>query len=194
MGGEQLENVRKSKLLKRTENRSRIESEALFFIGFSSFHFSPLTDWIAGGHNSRFSRDPLPVFCAGGPREQLWHGQGCPLFDVVHPAFPLPTAASSTLQGALKGGFGHAVEACDITELCKFPSPDSCQNRLLWTHKGDDLAPGPVDGLVLQVGDAEKFPQALRFENLNPSFFFFQSQQAGSMFHSHRGGWRWQET
>ena len=30
-------------------------------------------------------------FSAGGPFEQFWHGQGCPLFDVVHPAFPLPT-------------------------------------------------------------------------------------------------------
>ena len=29
-------------------------------------------------------------------------GQGCPLFDVVH---PVPTTASPTLQGALKEGF-----------------------------------------------------------------------------------------
>ena len=36
-------------------------------------------------------------FSAGGPCEQFWLGQGCPLFDVVHPAFPLPTTASSTL-------------------------------------------------------------------------------------------------
>ena len=30
---------------------------------------------------------------------QSWHEQGCPLFDVVHPAFPLPTRASPTLRG-----------------------------------------------------------------------------------------------
>ena len=42
------------------------------------------------GPDGRFSRDPLPVFSAGGPCEQFWHGHGCPLFDVVHPAFPLP--------------------------------------------------------------------------------------------------------
>ena len=43
-------------------------------------------------HEGRFSRDPLPVFSAGGPCEQFSHGQGCPLFDVVaHPPFPLPT-------------------------------------------------------------------------------------------------------
>ena len=48
-------------------------------------------------------------FSAGGPCEQFWQGQGCPLFDVVHPAFPMPTTASPTLQDALKDGFGVAV-------------------------------------------------------------------------------------
>ena len=27
----------------------------------------------------RFSRDPLPIFSAGGHREQFWHEQGCQL-------------------------------------------------------------------------------------------------------------------
>ena len=45
-------------------------------------------------HQGRFSRDPLSAFSVGGPCEQFWHGQGCPLFNVVHPAFPLPTTAS----------------------------------------------------------------------------------------------------
>ena len=52
----------------------------------------------------------------------------------------------------------------------KFPSLDSCQKRFLWTHKEVDLAPHPVVGLVLQVGDTEKFPQALSFEGLDPFF------------------------
>ena len=43
-------------------------------------------------------------------------------FDVVHPAFPLLTTASPTLQGVLKDGFGEAVVACDMPEPCKFPS------------------------------------------------------------------------
>ena len=61
-------------------------------------------------------------FSAGGPCEQFWHGQGCPLFDVVHAAFPLPTTASPTLQGAMKDGFGEAVVACDmLPEPCRFP-------------------------------------------------------------------------
>ena len=29
-------------------------------------------------------RDAFPVFSVGGHPEQFWHGQGCPLFDVVH--------------------------------------------------------------------------------------------------------------
>ena len=63
----------------------------------------------SGGNERRFSRDPLPVFSERGPCEQIWHEQGCQLFDVVHPAFPLPTTASSPLQIAFKDGSGEAV-------------------------------------------------------------------------------------
>ena len=87
----------------------------------------------------------------------------------------------------LKNGFGEAVVACDMPEPCEFSFPDSCQKRFLWTNKEIDLAPHPVVGLVLQVGDSEKFPHALGFESLDP---FFPSQQAGSMFHCHRRAWR----
>ena len=88
----------------------------------------------------------------------------------------------------LEDGFGEAVVASDMPEPCKLPSLDSCQKRFLWTHKEVDLASHPFIGLVRQVGDAEKFPQTLGFESLD--HFFSQSQQAGSMFHSQRGGWR----
>ena len=81
-------------------------------------------------------------------------GMGCPLFG-VHPAFPLPTTVSPTLQGALKDGFGEAVTACDMPEPWKLPSLDSCQKRFLWTHKGADLAPHPA---VRLVRDTVKFP------------------------------------
>ena len=46
------------------------------------------------GHEGRFSRDPLSVFSTGGPCEQFRHGQEWPLFDVVHPAFPLLTISN----------------------------------------------------------------------------------------------------
>ena len=62
---------------------------------------------------------PLP---AEGSCEQFWHGQGCPLFDVVRVAFPLPTAALPTLEGALKDSFREAVVVCDMPEPCTFPS------------------------------------------------------------------------
>ena len=88
-------------------------------------------------------RSSSSLFCR---REQFWHGQGCPLFDVVYPAFPLPTMVSPPLHGALKGGFGEAVEACDMPDPCKFQSVDGCQTRFLRTHKEIDLALHPVVG------------------------------------------------
>ena len=99
--------------------------------------------------------------------------------DVVHPAFPLLTTVSPTLQGALKVGFGEAVVACNMPEPCKFPSLDSCQRRFLWTHKEADLAPHPVVGLVLQVGDTEQFLHAHGFESLDP---FFRVSKQGPCF------------
>ena len=113
-----------------------------------SVRFSPLIDWLVGewgwgvgdgGDDIRFSRDSLSVFSTGGHCEQFWHGQGCPLFDVDHPAFSLPTMASATLQGALKDGLGEAVVARDMPKPCKFPSLDSCQKRFLGTHTEADL-------------------------------------------------------
>ena len=92
-----------------------------------------------GGHEGRISRDPLPVFSAGGHCKQFWHGQGCPRYDVVQSAFPLSSTTSPTLQGALKDGFGEAVVAFDMPEPCKFPSLDSCPKNFLWTHNGVDV-------------------------------------------------------
>ena len=87
--------------------------------------------------------------------------------------------ASPTLQGALKDGFGEAVVACDMPKPCKFSSLDSCQKSFLWTHKELDLARHPVVGLVLQVGDTEKFPHARGFEHLDP---FFRGSKQGPRF------------
>ena len=64
-----------------------------------------MADRVVRGHEGRFTRDPVLVFSAGGHHEQFWHRQGCPLFDVVHPAFPLLTTASPTLQGTLRDEF-----------------------------------------------------------------------------------------
>ena len=89
--------------------------------------------------------------------------------------------ASPTLRSALKDGIGEAIVVCTMFEPFEF------QKRSLWTHKEVDLALYLVVGLVLQVGDAETFPPALGFKSLDP---FVQIQQARSMFHSRKGGWR----
>ena len=60
--------------------------------------------------------------------------------------------------------------ASDMPKSCKFLSLDRCQKRFLWAHKEVDLAPHPVVGLVLQVGDTENFPHAFGFESLAPFF------------------------
>ena len=67
--------------------------------------------------------------------------------------------------------FGEAVLGRGMPEPCQFPSLDSCQKMFLWTQKEVDPAQHPVGGLVLQVGDTEKFPRAQAFESPNPFFF-----------------------
>ena len=52
------------------------------------------------------------MISAGGRCEQVWLRQGHPPFDVVHPAFHLPTTTLRTLQGAVRDGFGEAALAC----------------------------------------------------------------------------------
>ena len=49
-----------------------------------------------------------------------------PFFDVVHPAFLLPTTATHALLDTLTVGFGEVVVACDMYKPSKFPSLDSC--------------------------------------------------------------------
>ena len=62
---------------------------------------------------------------------------------------------------------------------CKFLFLDICQKRFLWTHKEVGLPLHPVVGLVLQAGDAEKIPQTLDFESLDP---FFRVSKQGPCF------------
>ena len=53
------------------------------------------------------------LFISAGGHCKFWHGQGCSLCDVVHPAFPLLTMASPIFQGTLKNGFGEVVAVCE---------------------------------------------------------------------------------
>ena len=73
--------------------------------------------WGWGGHEGPFSRDSLPVSSAVSHCEQFsWPRQGCPLLHAVHPAFPLPTMVSPTLNGALQDGSGETDEAREMSE------------------------------------------------------------------------------
>ena len=68
---------------------------------------------------------------------------------------------------------------CDMLKPCKILSLDNYLKTFLWTHKKVNLASHPVVGLVLQVGDREKFPHALSFESLEP---FFRVSKQGPCF------------
>ena len=73
--------------------------------------------------------------------EQFWHGQECPLFDVVQPTFPLLTTASCTLQGApvtLPPVYREArsLRSLDKSAFCKdsrtlLPPSDCSADQLL---------------------------------------------------------------
>ena len=100
----------------------------LFFLNIFTVQLSSVqSDWVVRGHDGWFSWDPLPIFSEGGLCGQFWHGQGCPLFDIVHPALALLTILSAIFQGAPKDGFAEAVMVCDMPKPCKFLSLDSCQ-------------------------------------------------------------------
>ena len=75
------------------------------FYGYS-VQFSSLQSLVRLGCRVDMRDDSAEILflslSALGTCEQFWHGQGCPLFGVVHPSFPLPTTASTTLQGTLK--------------------------------------------------------------------------------------------
>ena len=130
-----------------------------------------MTDWVAGGdtRDDDSAEILFQSFLAGGPCEQFWHGQGCPLFHVV----PSADHDVAQLQIALKDSFEEAVVTCDMPGPCMFLSLDRCQNGFLWTYKAVDLPPHSVVGLVLNGGDAEKFPHALSFEG--PDLLFSES-------------------
>ena len=59
------------------------------------------------------------------------------------------------------------------------PFLDGCQMRFLWTHKEVDFGPHSVAGVVLQVGNTEKYPHLLGLKSLDS---FFRAIQQASCF------------
>ena len=77
-------------------------------------------------------------------------------------------------------GFGEDIVACDTPEPCKFPSLDICQKRFPWAYKEVDLAPHPVVGLVLLVGERRSF-----FMHLVSKAWILSSESASRVHDSH---------
>ena len=90
-----------------------------------------------GEHDRRF--DKGLVFSAGIHGEHFWHWQGCPLFDVVHPAFPCRPRRHPSCQGALKAVLEGAVMACDTPEPCKIPACQKTDKRDLFSNSASDV-------------------------------------------------------
>ena len=144
-----------------------------------------MTDWVVEVTCGTIQQRSSSTFPAGCSCKQFWHGQERSLFDVVHPPFPVPTMAPPTLQSTLKGGFGEAVLACDM------PKHNASFRLLKVARKGSCGLTRKLTLLSTQSSVLRStWEMRRRFLMLLVSNrSFLQSQQAGSMFHSRRGGW-----
>ena len=132
-----------------------------------------MTNWVTGGTGQMIQqRSFCSLFC----KRPLW---AVLAWAGMSPLWCCSSSISSANHGIAhplrwsEGWFGEAVLVCDVPKPCKFPSIYSCQNKFMWIHKAVDLAPNPVIGLVLQIGDEEKFSQALGLKSLD--LFFWES-------------------
>ena len=106
---------------------SPVNKVSLVSIKVSNFQFLDWMDFFQEEMIDDSVEILVPVFSLGGHCEQFWHEQRWPHFDVVYPAFPLPTTASPTLQDALKNGFREAAMAYDMPKIHKLPSKLICK-------------------------------------------------------------------
>ena len=152
-------------------------------------------DWLGhrmGGHDRWFSRDPLP-FC----RRPLWvvlAQAGMPTLWCCPSSISTADNSSPTLQSALKNGFGEVVVACNMQtmqlsvswQLPEVPvNPEgnwSCSVPSRWSRAPSRRCREVSSGICFQK------PGSLFSESAS------MVQQAWSVFHSHRRGWRWLET
>ena len=90
---------------------------------------------------------------------------------MIQPRPSLSFLREAIVSSSAMGRNVHSLtlSARNLPELYEFPSFDGCQKRFLsGPTRKVDLAPHPVVGLVLQLGDTEKLPQALGLESLGP--------------------------
>ena len=125
------------------------------------FSSVPWSIALSGGHEGWFSRDPLAsLFCRRSLWAVLaWAGLSslwcCP--SSISSAKPWHHPPSKVPWRTFQGGYHGVWQAWTM----QFLFLDSCQKRFLWTHREVDHILHPVVGLVLQVGDADKFLQAI---------------------------------
>ena len=107
-------------------------------------------------------------FFAGGHCEQFLHGQECPLFEIVHPAFLLLTMAFPALQCTLKDGFGKAVLAYDIP----IPKTNKRLKRMLFNQTKQDRMQRFEELLFFKAKNNAKTNKSLIF--LSPVGFLWK--------------------
>ena len=157
---------------------------------WKAVQFSPLTDWVAGGgggeHEGLFSRDHLSVFSAGGPCELFWHGQVCPLFDVVHPAFPLRT----THRPPCKVPQRMVLERLSWRVMC----PNRASVRLLTVARRGSC--GPTRKLILLHTQSlvscskQEIRRSFVMHLVSKALILFSESASRVMFHNRSGGWK----
>ena len=111
--------------------------------------------------------DDSAVFSPGQHCERYWHGQGCPLFDAVHPSFPLRTKASPFLKGALKDGFGDSVvaihcRALNVKQLSMYYRGEGFSSRI----SSPNQTPTQCSGVDLEMSETG-FPPGVELHAFN---------------------------
>ena len=151
---------------------------------FSSLQLCPL--WVVGGTWETIQRRSSSSLFYKSSCGQFLHGQGCPFFDSFqhflcrprrHPPSKVPRRM--------------LMERLSWRVTC----PNHASFRLLTVARSGSC--GPTRKLILLrtqslvlCSKLEMWKSFLRHLVSTAWILFFQSQQAGSTFHSHWGGWR----
>ena len=117
-----------------------------------------------------------------GHCEPFWHWQGCLLFNIVHQVFFLLTMASPILQGALMDFF--------VRLFWLVTCPNQASFRFFFKLP-EEVPVGPQGGWSCSITSRWSCAPNRRCREVSLHTWF---QGPGSMSHSLRGGWRWQET
>ena len=144
--------------------------------------FESVTDWVAGGHEGRFSRDPRPVFSAIPVRAGMSTLWCCP-FSI--------SSADHGIAHLLRCPEGWFWRGC-----CR-----DCHTRIVTVSNSwqlpEEVPVDPKGSWSCSAPNCWSFTSSRRCQEVSSGIWFrkpFFSQQVRSMFHSHRGGWRWRET